>query len=380
MLKRLLFVALAFPLATLTAQVTLTDAYFPLAGDTLRTDVADSMFAADLDIGLPGADQAYYFGDPIIVEGRSRAVVATDSAGPFPAADVLIATDNLVSYYQSTATGFDLVGVIAEVPFLDSFVVNQAVTPARSVRRAPLSYLDEFTAETSNQVTISPDSLPAEALELLGTAVNNVDSLRITTISNRTDLVDGWGTARLGDNFYPVLREKRTENVNIRVEAKVSSLPFIDVTGTVQELAPEFAALIGEQPTVTTYFYWNAESKEPIAEITQAADGSITNAVFKRVLTATSTRGPALNRAEMKVFPNPAVDVVTFQVDRLERGTYHLAVISSLGRTVFRQEFTPFGDQTQLTLEVGNLPAGLYLCNLRNAGGRSLGTKMLRVR
>lgn len=380
--KQLLTLVLALLLAPLTAQITLTDAYFPVAGDTLRSNTADSAYAVTIDVGAAGANQAFYFGTPTVANERSEAVTSVAGNDTFPEATLRIqTTPTTESYYRVTDTNFDLVGLNTGLPLLESFTIVQPVSPARPVRRAPLAYLDEFQVQTANSVTISPDSIPAEALELIGNALSAVDSLRITTEVTRTDVVDAWGTARLGDNFYDVLRERRRESVFIRVETKIGFLPFTDVTGTISVLSPQVAQFIGQQPVTVTYLYWNDESKEPIAEIaTREEDGSIFNMNYKRILTSTSVAAPGLRLTDMTVFPNPASDLATLRVDGLERGTYTLTVVNMLGRQVHQQEFSPFGNQTRLSVEVSQFPAGLYLFNLRNATGRSLGTKKLRVR
>lgn len=365
----------------LSAQLTLTTDYFPVAGDTLRTVLADSTFAANAELfPLGGEDLSWNFSNATGVRDINEPVDAVISED-FPAATVSIQTNNTLSFYQVSETSFDLVGVETQFDFLPNFPIATEVTPARPIRRAPLTFGATSGSTTENTVTISPDSIPAEALGEIGTALNGVDSVRITTISTREDVVDAWGTVRLLDNFYPVLREKRTESVFIRLELQTLPLPFVDVTGTISIFNPDLAALVGQQPITATYTFWNDESKEAIAEVTTSEEtGEVSRMTYKRAQQSTSTGGPGVLQARVQVYPNPATDFTTFEVEGLTPGRYLLQLINVAGRRVATREFTPFGNQTRLSLDVSELPAGLYLYSLINEQGRRIVTKKLKVR
>jgi len=367
---------------SLSAQIQLTSAYFPVAGDTLKSNTADSLSTASVEVGPAGADQAWNFGFPTVRDEGAEPVTAVEGDSIFPTANLKVQTTaNTESFYAVSETEFNLVGLNTSLSVLPDFVFTAPVLPVRPVRRAPLNYLDEFTSVTSNSFTVSPDSIPEEAFELIGESLNDVDSLRITTTSSRDDVVDAWGTARLGDNFYRVLREKRTENVFVKLEVKAGLLPFIDVTATITLVSEDLAEFIGQQPVTVTYLYWSPESIEPIAEIaTGAASGRPFNFNFKRIETATSTERPGISQATLKAFPNPATDLVTFDISGLDRGRYTLSLKNTLGQTLKNRDFTPLSGQTRLQLDVSTYPSGLYLYSLRNERGRVMATRKLYVR
>lgn len=376
-----LLVCLVF-LMPLSAQVELSADYFPQAGDTLRSVTADSLYAAGLDQLTPGADREWNFGTPVAFNSRSEAVVSTEGDTLFPDADLKIQTTAFTqSYYEVTATSFDLVGLQTRLEIFPDFQLTTAVTPARPTRRAPLRYQDVFSTETSNSVTVSPDSLPPAALELLGPIVIGVDSLRITTISTRMDQADAYGMVILGTNNFEVLRERRDESIYVRLEARNNSLQlWADVTELAVAQAPQIAGFLGQQPATTTYLYWSPGVIEPIAEfLTDSETGTVQNMNYKRPPTSTSTGGPSLARASIRVFPNPATDLATFEIEGLERGRYYLNLINTMGQKVASREFTPLGNQTRLNLDVSALPAGMYMYSLRNERGRTITTKILQV-
>ncbi|MEM9259761.1 MAG: T9SS type A sorting domain-containing protein, partial [Bacteroidota bacterium] len=312
----------------------------------------------------------------------SDAVNPVDADGLFPDADLSISSNILTeSFYTVSGTSFDLVGVRTRLDLLPDFEIVAPVSPVRATRRAPLNYEDSFSSTTTNEVIVSPDSIPPEALALIDPAIiNAADSVRIRTIFTREDVVDAWGNVRLGDNFYDVLREKRTETIDVRVAVQRLPLPFTDVTSLL-ELSPQIAPFVGEQPTTTTYIYWNEDSVEPIVELTtRTDDDSIILMNYKRAQTTTSVGGPSFTQAKVKVYPNPASSLATFEMEGLERGTYTLSLIDMTGRRVAQREFTPLGNLTRLNLDVSLLPGGLYLYSLRNERGRMVATRRLQVR
>jgi hypothetical protein len=379
---KLLPLLLFFSLAPLSAQVALSSDYFPQAGDTLRTVTADSTYAAGLNQLTSGIDREWDFGTPVALNARSQAVVSTEGDTLFPNADLKIrAFTGTLSYYEVTETSFNLVGVQTQVALFPELDITAAVTPSRPTRRAPLNYDDVFNTETSNSIVISTDSLPEAILEALGPLITSIDSLRITTISTREDRADAYGTVILGTNTYEVLRERRNESIYIRLEAKNNILQlWADVTELAISQAPQIAPFLGQQPATTTYIYWSPGVIDPIAEfITDGETGTVQNMEYKQPTTSTSTGGPGLLQASIRVFPNPASDLATFEIEGLERGHYYLNLINTMGQKVGSKEFTPIGNQTRLNLDVSGLPQGMYMYRLRNERGRTITTKILQV-
>lgn len=364
------------------AQVELSSDYFPQVGDTLRIVVADSTYAAGLDQLTPGIDREWDFGTPVGVESRAQAVSSVAGDTLFPNADLKIQNFSAtLSYYEVTETSFNLVGVQTRIDLFPDIGITAPVTPSRPIRRAPLRYEDSFSTQANNTITISTDSLPAEALAVLGPLATSIDSLRITTESTREDMADAYGTIILGTNTFEVLREKQEESIYVRLEAKNNALR---VWGDITELAinqsPDLAGVLGQQPATITYFYWSPGVIEPIAEfLTDAETGFVQLMSYKRPPTSTSTGGPSISQASVRVFPNPARDLATFEIEGLERGRYYLNLINMMGQQVDSKEFSPLGNQTRLNLDVSALPQGSYMYSLRNERGRTISTKILKV-
>ena len=138
MTKFLPALLLVFLCAQLTAQVTLTNDYFPVAGDTLKTDRADSLFAQGIDQLSAGPDLVWNFGEPVPQADRNAAVVANDPDSPFPSADVFIQTNEATTaYYASSDTAFNLVGVTTGYDLQTNIALTTKERPVRHTRPAP---------------------------------------------------------------------------------------------------------------------------------------------------------------------------------------------------------------------------------------------------
>ncbi len=381
MTKFILSLLLVFCLTPLAAQVTMSNDYFPMAGDTLKYNTVDSLYLTTLVIAEPGAGLTWDFGIPPINEQRADAVISAVGDTSFAGADVKIVTNtNTESYYSISDTEFNLVGIRTSFEFLPEFIISTPADPARPTRRAPLNYLDTYETVTENTVTVSVDSLPPEAIALFGESIENFDSLRITTTSSRQDVVDAYGELTIDDKTYSVLREARTEDVFIKLEVIAPFIPWTDVTATLSIVDPRLAAFLGQQTITKTYLYWSPEIIEPIVEIlTFLESGEIQRMDYRRRPRPVSTDGPGLRQAQIKVFPNPASQLATFEFTGLERGEYTLAIYNMNGSIINSRTFSPLGDQTRVNVDVSNLPKGLYLYNLRNALGRTITTKRLVV-
>ncbi len=361
----------------ISAQLTLSTAYFPAAGDTLAYSRADSTFT--IDQLTPGPNRRWNFGTQAAASSFVRVVEAvTDTL--FSEADVTVALDGATrGYYALTDTAYTLVGLGGNLEVLGDYAFRAPVAPGRAERRAPLMYADEFVSLTRNVILIPRDEIPDEAFATYGPALANLDTLRITSTSNRTDVVDAHGMLTLNGQTYEVLRERRTETTNTIVEAKTGFLGYLDITGLIRPQVPDLASFFGQEEPIVTYYYWTNTEKEAVAIVTVDASDTPVSMNFIQGDSINSTRGPRLFQARVDVYPNPAFGQTTFAVGGLDPGTYTLRLINVLGRQISATEFSPAGDRTEVPLDLTGLPRGTYLYSLTNERGRILTTRRLLV-
>jgi hypothetical protein len=79
--------------------------------------------------------------------------------------------------------------------------------------------------------------------------------------------------------------------------------------------------------------------------------------------------------ASLELFPNPTTGRVTLHLNRFPAGKCTVELFRPDGRAVFRKEHTVSGAEEQLTLDLQNLPAGVYL--IRVNGEEISSTKKL---
>ena len=359
------------------AQITLSNDYFPEAGDTLKYNVAPD--GSDIDLLSAGANRQWNFGDLDVVRELTLPIMSAADDTIFSDADIAFNIDTITTgYYRISETALELVGLRGRTPLLEGYTVQAQVQPVRAERHAPLAYGDSYTSATTNVIVVPTDSLPEELLADLE-ALSSVDSIRLTTGSERQDEVDAYGTLTIGNQTYDVLRETRVETLTTKVEVKTGALPYFDITSTLQALAPEFAPFLGEQAAVTTYYFWAQGRKEAIATVTQENDGSISRLTFIRGDATNSVSGPFLRQATINVYPNPAYGQTTFAISGLDAGDYTIRILNVLGRNVAATNFSPSNGEAEVPINLTQLPRGTYLYSLTNERGRILTTRRLMI-
>ena len=265
-----------------TAQITLTDAYFPSANDSLQTAISLSQYTRTLRLTAASSTAQRWDYSYLRAAANSTAktteryLAATDTAllRQFPTAKLVrdIGGGQLAAY-NKTATRFELLGYknidfggILRLPVIAKFL--QPVLE----RRAPLAFNTTNRNQSSFVVAISSNIIPDT---LLSTLPIRPDSIRVRFQTDRQDKTDAYGTLLIPGGSYEVLRERRYEVTDTKIEAKLNPLPWLDVTSLI---------LTGTQrPRDTTirYYFWSNSAKEPIAVLTTDDKDSITLAQYK---------------------------------------------------------------------------------------------------
>ena len=375
MLKAITLLMALLAAASLCGQITLTNTYFPVAGDTLRYGTAGDDFS--IDQLTPGPNRQWDFGTQVAVS-TSQQIYAAASDSIFTEADLTVTLDSLSTAFVATSeTSFDLIGLRGTLDAFPGTEFSAPISPARPDRRAPLAYEDTFTSQTENRIAIARTDLSQELLDQAGNLFAAVDSVRITASSDRTSEVDAYGSLTLNGRTYNVLRERRTESIVTKIEALVLGT-YADFTSQIRALFPESADLLDTEEPVTTYYYWSDSEKESIATVTEE-DGEETQMTFIRSDATNSSRDYLLGAGQVNVYPNPARGGTTFTVAGIDPGTYTLRMVNVLGRQVSLRQFTPVAGRAKVEVDVSQLPRGTYLYSLINERGRILTTRRLLV-
>lgn len=354
-------------------QIVLTQDYLPRVGDTLFQAIDN--LPSGIEVTGPGPKQRWDFTTLKAPFAQSAPVLEAavgQAAAAFPSADaVMMRSGKTEFYYHISRSRFELVGLAGYDPLNLGLNLNVKVDPPAVERRAPLRYGDEHTSNAGLAVTFPAEELPAAIMDQLPI---RPDSFRLRTLFKQEGIADAWGTLTIPGGIYDVLREKRMEITEIRVEAKLGFLPWQDITG----LLPE----TGRPPrdTVLNYYYFSNEEKEPIAVLTtDHATRQITRAIYKaNDEMTTGLKTIPGDRPGVFAFPNPAIVNVRFEFANLPPGEYELNIYNILGTKVWGRRYIVNGARTE-KVDISGLRKGTYLYSLTNERGKTITTRRLVV-
>lgn len=347
--------------AMLQAQVTITNATFPAAGDTLRT--ATDLNPVGISITPPGGNQAWDF-TALQASSHEYIVVRPASAGTafasYPGAELVTIDPNsqTETYFDVNATKFSLLGFSGEAPA--GGIPIQAdfkYSPPFVEKRAPLNFFDINQELSSLTLAFSVASIPQEIFDSLGIPTGLFDSIRINIAFQRLDVVDGWGTLAIPGGMYDVLREKRTSYTTTSLDIHVAILGWVPISTLFGGQIPG----LGTDTTIMYLFHSNA-AKENIAAVTTDGGGLLPvevsfkdNGVISRIGDLST-----YSRPEVMLSPNPAFTSSVVTLKNIPQGNYQLQVFDATGSIVLIKPISNSGE----TIEWNGLGQGIHFYRL----------------
>jgi len=370
--KNILIILSLFTVATwLPAQITITNASFPVAGDSLK--IANDLNPANIVLNPPGGP---YNWDYSSLNPTTRSVESVQPAAngahfaTFPNAELVsINGVGAETYFDVSATTFAVLGVSGGnlggggLPFATDLIF----TPPLVQLHAPLSFPNVFTGTSSFNVAIAVADLPGGILDSLGVPTGLFDSIRIKLTIERNDFVDAYGTMTIPGGNYNVLRVKRTDNSNTRLEIHIPFLGWQDVTDLLG------AGGFGTDTTLTYNFLTNT-AKEPIAVLTMDSTGTVVQQVDYKDNGIANAVEPVLNDGPaLTVSPNPVSNSTTFSLKNIEPGQYTIRLSDMSGNTVMTRKLTSVSELVSLQF----LNSGIYVYQLTDGNGKVVATGKL---
>lgn len=370
----LLFIIFSLMTFAGSAQITVTNATFPAAGDTLKT-VFDGM-PSNIEVnpagGAIGANWDFSGLQGMLTEQIYRPASEGGAAAEFPSADLVsnfgLAGEN---YYRVTDNNFEFIGYQGPDPANLGLNLAVQISPPIVERRAPLDFTDTYSGEGAILVAISADDIPGNILD---TFAITPDSLRIRIAIDQTSFVEGWGTLTIPGDTYDVIREKRVELTETNLEIKIgSTIGWIDVT--------DIAGLdfLGVD-TTTTYIFYGETSKEPIAVVTvdDEDNDEVLFVEYKYNDVTTNVRYVNNGKPDILAYPNPAIETIRLEMMNLQSGNYKVKIYNILGVEIWNNEYAINGDRI-VKIDLSNFRKGTYLYSLVNENGKTISTKRLIV-
>lgn len=372
-LKLSLLLVLLLPLLVANAQITVSPASFPAAGDTLRFEI--DTLPPMLNLGSPGGNNDWDF---TALTGISTEVLVLDAASGsnadfYPNADIRISfLPGSENYYSLGNNRQELLGFAGTDPFGVGLQTVLNYDPSYLERELPLDYEDTNGTVSSFKIQVAADELPQEIIDALSAVT--IDSVRLRVEFDRSDEVDAWGNLTTPAGTFEVLRERREEMVSTKLEI-LTFIGWIDVTLLAIADFPELAA-----DTTVSYHFWSNDAKLEIAEITVNKDDESEILSTTHYITNETVDIPYVHRdrRDLIAYPNPAIDKVKFDFRNMEPGTYKLSVYNILGRELWNNTYQVNGNLT-VPVDISNLRKGTYLYSLIDENGSTLVTKRLLV-
>ena len=280
----LLLATLGFS-AGISAQITVTNATFPAAGDTLRLAI-DHSPAGIVPLTPPGGPQTWDFTSlqADVTQNIIYKPSSQGSQGPnVPGAELFaVLSPNTETYYNVTPTKFELQAYWGILPY--DLVANNLFeyNPPLPERRAPLNFFDISVSSSGFLEIFPPSAFPPLLMTNLAAVTSNapIDSMRYRVAISSVDVVDAFGTVSIPGGAFDVLREKRTRFTETRIDAKIPPLGWLDITDLCIQAG--FNGL-GVDTLVSFYFH-NDLAKEHIAIVTlNNEQNAVVEARFKQV-------------------------------------------------------------------------------------------------
>ncbi len=374
MRKYLPFFVLLASATILSAQITITSATFPAAGDTLRMAIDYAPPSGIAVFTPPGGNQVWDLSDleadatqEIVFRSASEGNVGAQVPGAELFAVLSPATE---SYYNVTDTKFELQAYHGILPY--DLVSNNIFEyyPPLPERRAPMNFFDISANSSGFLELFLPLAFSPLLMINLAAVTNNaqIDSMRYRVAISEISAVDGYGTMSIPGGNFDVLREKRTQYTETRIDAKIPPLGWLDITDNAIQAG--FYGL-GVDTTVAYYFH-NDVAKEHIAIVTlNNQQNAVTQVVFK------NTTPPVVDGLDeenavniaVKISPNPASDEVVVDFKNLAPGKYRLVIFDELGRATVERTAQLSSGHTE-RLDLSRLSPGIHFFSLFDEKGQ----------
>lgn len=354
------------------AQISVPTSLMPRAGDTLLSAV-DNLPNSIKNIGS-GRNQRWDFA--MLEAPYTRSTVWKPAskgaaAATFKNAEYIAPIDEQTEgYFRTQGNDLILLGAVGPDPLNLSRKSLLRFSPGLIERRYGLRYGDAFQDEANAVLTLGEDDIPSWFRKKLPISP---DSLRLRVTYDRQYDVDSYGRMIVPGGIFEVIRERRIEIIDLRLEVKVGRRRWQDVTRSVKD-----KELLRSQKKISYHFYSN-NSKEPVAKVWMSSnERKVLKIEFKPREKESVVQNVANVRSDIYVSPNPAIASVRFEFFNLPAGTYKLSIFNIIGQEEWSKMYTINGNYAE-QVDISQLKKGAYLYSLKDERGRTLSTKRLMV-
>lgn len=361
------------------AQITITNAIFPDPDDVVTTGTDN--LPTGIELGEPGENKVWDFSSLQTVftnETNYKAAQEGNAFASFSEAELVVQLPNGggETYFNVSDSEVELIGFVGNDPVGIGINIQARFSPTTVQLRAPMNYNDANTNFSRSSIEFAWDDLPSILTDSLMLDFTP-DSLRVRTESTREDKIDAWGELTLPAGTFEVLRERRLDERETSLWAKVG-IGIFSTWVNISDFFPGAGQFLGKDTTITYNFYTNT-TKEPLAIVSVNEDTEeVTRVQYKSDETLTSVKDLYPSKPNVYAHPNPAIQNVRFEFTNLTTGNYTLKIYNILGLEVWKQSYDSLAMKT-ISLNLSDFRKGTYLYSLIDSTGKALMTKRLMV-
>ena len=346
-MKKQYFLLLGFIgiLSAATAQISFTSANAPKVGTSVRnrSSSEDSLF--NFKTGLAGANRVWNFAsfkfdttqaiDQVNFINPKRTVYGNNPliAGATYASFDVTTPENITFDSISTTNWWHIASA-------DSAGLQRTDPIARELS-FPWTYNSAFR-DSSVQVVVDATS---------------GDTIRVRNLT--TAKCDAYGSITTSIGTLNCLRTLRTAKIEI-------------------ELFPGFGLYL----SVISTEWWTTQHPQPVFSHTRLnldILGNVDSICVVNSLVQTRVANEEIAKTDLKTYPNPAQSIVNLDFDSAENQKIALTVFNLSGQVMHLEHFDALQGKQQRTLDVSNLPNGLYVVHLAGEKNKNLGMRKIIV-
>ena len=286
MKTKLLFSSFVIAALSVNAQITITTADMPLAGQSYISANDTNVTS----VGSAGANQTWNFAawanhttDTVQFVGAS----SLPGFSFFPTATIGNNNGGSSVFMKNSTSSFDILGFYADFGYGPMAL---PFSPVQKFISFPSTYLTAYTGVSKYVIKIAGGQ-------------PGLDSLKIKSSNTYSSNIDAWGSVTTPANSnVSTLRQKY-------VEISRDST-FLKPTGQGWILAPSSGGNPNPRvDTTNSYRWWSNTKKFPIAEITAKGNNVVTKGSYL-LITTVGVKENSIAKNELSVFPNPATDKI----------------------------------------------------------------------
>jgi hypothetical protein len=359
---RFIFTFLFFIGITLVSigQITVTNTTFPVKGDVLKMAITDGV---NIDMGRNNGPQTWDFStlnSGFLFEEEYIDVSEGSDPSAFPNASMILKIDGSESYIRSSSNKLEIIGVGGENDFIPFEVsVNYSSFPV--LRRAPLNFIDSNSGASAFNITIPSSILPPVILEALPI---RPDSIRIKFENSSRGVVDAFGTLKIQNQEFQVLREKTEDISETKAELRVFG-QWLDAGAFIALLPPALGGFLGKDTTYTYNFYTDSR-KEVLVSAEYNVDNELESVTFVNLGNViSSTEDNNLAVFEAKIFPNPVSDKLNLSIPNIQDSNYLVTLTDMTGRVIYMNSIRAQNGLYH-DINVQNFSVGHYILDVRS--------------